>query len=519
MKRYFQVKLRSDAIMPSHYGTVNFSPGLDYIPGTMFLGVSAARLYGELNQENAALAYLVFHGGAVRFGNGLPLSPAGLPTFPMPLCWHEDKNGLPASDPGLLNPGNILTDPIAAMAKGIQPRPLRTGYLAQDGCLVRPESNYRLKNAMDPDRLRNAHHQVFGSYSLKRGQSFYFSLEADEEAVSEELFERVARSLEGEIRVGRSRSAEYGAALCRPLNLKDPRTQPEPRENPREVLLWLLSDLALQRHAGVPDLLPEPTSLGLPEGRLDLDGSFLGFRRFDLFNAHRRRREQERQVISAGSVLLFRLEREPGMDNLARLQRGLGLFRQYGLGEVWLNPPLLFSAKPMFQPVAEPPKSGTPKAEKPDHPLVHWLERRALQDRADAEHDRTAMLWLEELKRLYDQAKKFQSHERDGVVGPGASQWGRVMVAAQRHRRDPDGLATALFDDERGICHAKDSDWHQTVSAETTGEGRQLASFASWLRGKFPSANPIVVGLFAREAIRWVHELETPRKAVEEAYS
>lgn len=96
MKRYFQLDLQADAIMPSHYGTVNFGPDLDYVPGTMFLGVAAAKLYQSLNQEDQALAYLVFHGGALRFGNGLPLGPNGQPTFPMPLCWHEDKNGEPA---------------------------------------------------------------------------------------------------------------------------------------------------------------------------------------------------------------------------------------------------------------------------------------------------------------------------------------------------------------------------------------------------------------------------------------
>ncbi len=87
-RTFFHLELLDNLICQGSNASVGLPPGLDYIPGNMFLGAVAQKLYSGLQEK----AFEVFHSGRVRFGDGLPLTPGGQPALPMPLCLHGKKH-------------------------------------------------------------------------------------------------------------------------------------------------------------------------------------------------------------------------------------------------------------------------------------------------------------------------------------------------------------------------------------------------------------------------------------------
>jgi len=93
MRRDFNVTLIKDVSIGSR-GTVPVAwQALDCLPGLVFLGASAARLYTHLQDR----AWEVFHSGRFRFHDAQPLV-AGQPAWPFPLSWHS-KGKPPGRNP------------------------------------------------------------------------------------------------------------------------------------------------------------------------------------------------------------------------------------------------------------------------------------------------------------------------------------------------------------------------------------------------------------------------------------
>ncbi|HAI70275.1 MAG TPA: hypothetical protein DCM38_12675, partial [Gammaproteobacteria bacterium] len=69
----------------------------------------------------------------------------------------------------------------------------------------------RMKTAINPNTGTAKDEQLFGYTSLPMGQQFIFNLEADDE-IGQSLFDQVIEILQHkDLKLGRSRSAEYGA--------------------------------------------------------------------------------------------------------------------------------------------------------------------------------------------------------------------------------------------------------------------------------------------------------------------
>lgn len=454
------LELMDEVVLSRRSATKGEHESLDYIPGSTLLGWAASHLYAKLSPEDA---YLIFHSGKVRFGNGLPLDGNGERALPMPLCWHEDKGGLPAKKKGGLISGQVFNLMHGKNGGLAQPRQIRAGYVACNGQVIQPSRAYRMKTALNPETSTAEESQLFGYESLERGQHFVANITADDD-VPPASFDKVLDIFNGTIRVGRSRSAQYGRVSVEKNDAASPAKQTGVA-GATELTLWLVSDLALRDNKGLPTLMPSPDMLGLPGGKLVPEKTFVRFRSYAPYNAFRRSSEMDRQVLLAGSVLTFKLNQPLSEFHIALLSGGIGDFREAGLGEVYVNPELLRTPHPEFLGNSVPAR--TSHVNRPNDPLIAYLERRS----GGNTEEQAAKAWAEEkvkeLRKNYMAARNFNGIKSTEPYGPGRVQWRRVMDAATAIN-----INSALFGSD-GVCKEGDEDWGI--------EFNKGGTFLSWL--------------------------------------
>ncbi len=478
-----ELELLDDVVFSARAASIGGHSSLDYIPGATLLGWAATQLYRDL--EAGGLAFDAFHSGRMRFGNGLPLDVHGAIGWPVPRCWTHPKSKAPAT-PIVGGVRHRLDGPIDnELATGPQDhsRTMREGFVvSHTGEWLKPVRKLRMRTAIHPMQGRAAQGQLFGYQSLAAGQRFRAVLSADDD-LSEGLFETIRdRFADAVLHLGRSRSAQYGRVRCT-LGEIPPTALPCGLDQ-RRLTLWLLSDLAALDKYGQPTLRPQLHQLarGLPAG--ELVPSYIGTRRYSPYNGFRHAYDLERQVIQQGSVLTF-IDLDPPLaaEHLAVLTAGIGAFRETGLGTVQVNPQLLQGAKPVWSdPVVA---DSAPKVPVPQHALVAWLCQQHAsyggQDQGGSMADR------KELEALYRAACRRAGAPPETLVGPGNSQWGRVVQAARGDRhKPPQVLLDRLFNRDHGICRNKHNEsWEVTTQLP---DGQELTTFRDWLETQLEGA-------------------------------
>ena len=476
MRTDFLVTLLGDVAIGSRGTLVGARRGCDFLPGHVFLGAAAARLYASLGDD----AWTVFHSGKVRFHDAHPIYGESV-GFPAARCWHSRGKADLALGPvayyNLSHPDDQT---------GTDFRRIDAAYITEDGFCPKPDTGLQLKTAINPATGRAADEKLYSYHVIKRGGGFRFCLRAD--GISESLYAKVAKSLTGKLRLGSSRSAEYGLVSVEPMEVSKPLESKPFGSEDKRVLLQLLANLVVLDDWGQPSVCPKPQWVGLPPGRLVLDRSFLAHNSATPFNAALRRREWERQFLQAGSVLCFEFDQAPDWESLQqRCRRGLGLFRQNGFGRVWLNPPPLARRQWKLQkalPEAKP-ESGVSeeintKTTKPNHPLVHWLVDRVSAAKGDEEARFAGEKWALSLEKCYSDACMLAALPQGRRVGPSPSQWGRVRDLARDKTQNLQSLRQALFEVDGCLCKQGDPEW----DVETLVTGKRapvIGNFATWL--------------------------------------
>ena len=443
MKRTsFEVTLKQPLIISRNAASSGSHQSLDYLPGSVFLGLAASRLYAGLDME---AAWALFHSGSVRFGDGLPLH-GNECAYPAPLSLHAAK-GAVADNNGVFDAAVLFDPALAPPTADIQPVQIRQGYVTESGRKVQPRMQQTLKTAIDRRTGSAADGQLFGYEALSEQQRFRFTLSADD-GISEGLWQQLIDALKGDAALGRSRTAQFGAVHINQSHKNMESNAPVNAGN--QLCLWLQSDLALSR-AGQPVLQPDPDLLGLPEGSLWLaEKSHLRSRRYSVFNAYRRSFDPERQVITRGSILRFALPRALTAEELSALNQGIGLYTECGLGQVLINPIMLQHTSPQFTtalPEADPAKQT---ASRPDTPLIRVLMHRAGHTGDAQLNQETANILFTELCTKIDQARRFAGLKAGQTLAlvPGRSQWGRLKQLASDYRHDANALWKALAESD-----------------------------------------------------------------------
>jgi hypothetical protein len=468
MKRFgVTISLLDDAAFTERAGTVGNPRGLDYIPGGALLGVAARELYPTLSQHEA---WQVFHSGEVRFGCALPAG-NGARTFPAPLSWHIEKNATYKKD-GRVDSSRLRNGATRdSLLSDVQLKQVRGGYITSDGRLTEIALPLHMMTAIDSVTRRAAEGQLFGYQMIPEGTELLASVEADE-SIPEKTWSALKKVFSGEIRLGHSRSALGGARAAIVDDLPD---VSHGDTTTTRLVLWLLSDLASLTPEGVATTQPRSEWLGLPPGTLDLHHTFLRVRRYSPWNGHRGRYDLERLVIGQGSVLVYELASPPTESLVPLLERGLGLYRQCGLGRVWANSRLLDGPEPVFdeqsrQTAAESGKLvARDDADQSD--LVLWLEGKSRGRLAKSNRDATAETFANSIQEAYSRARALKALPRPPPIGPSPSQWGTVFQVA----RDGQGsIAAQLFHEPNAICRAESKGWSEEVSPSRP--------FVNWFR-------------------------------------
>lgn len=492
-KQYFEIQLQQPVIISQTAASAGAHQSLDYIPGTLLLGLAASRLYAKLDPQQA---WDIFHSGLVRFGDALPCESSGEISYPVPLCWHHFK-GEKTVERGMLDKQSIfdVSKQDLAQIKTKQPVQLRSMYVTTTGRKVLPLREQTLKTAIDPNSGMAAESQLFGYEALAAGQIFRFYLSAPEN-FDQELWEKVTASMYGSAQLGRSRSAQFGKVLIKPASQQEQYT----RSDQEQVLtLWLLSDLLLSQK-GQPCLIPEPHLIGLPQDAVWLvDQSFVRTRRYSLYNAYRRHYDRERQVICRGSVLRYQLP--IGVDMITAVNSlgcGIGLAQEQGLGHIWVNPAILAQRQPSFRSAAACAELDKQAVCRPERSLlIDCLERR--NTALSQVHDpiEAAEKVFKQLCQKVTQVRRYLAVAQHTPLldAPSRTQFGRLKELANNHRHQPSDLWKALADERDGMLRER-SGWEIAFSPH------QNDSLGRWLTDSLSEYNtqpwfPLLVGKLA----------------------
>lgn len=335
--------------------------------GASILGwVASQGRYGDFDDP-----FAVFHGGAVRFGDALPVVAPGLETMPTPKLFMRPKNAT--------IPDVSIGYPQEQTDSGyVQYEEVKEPFVSITGAFLNPEYEQRLRTATQDGRARQG--QLFGYQSICPNvqEEFECTIEIDP-SISEADVGRLTDCLaQRPIRIGKARSSSYGGEYSVSLTADAGVQTQLPAGTSGVVRILLLSDLAICNEFGTAGSRPDPSLFGLGDAEFLVQDSAARSRRYAPWNSHLGCRDIERHVIEAGSVLAFRLK-SPLPSNVAQRQT-VGLWREAGLGRVWINPSFLEGPRPKFQELVMPATERDRR--KPESPteikgdFSKWLDLR-----------------------------------------------------------------------------------------------------------------------------------------------
>jgi CRISPR-associated protein Csx10 len=425
MRKGLLIELLDPLITSSSSATAGISDVLPYLPGAMLLGATAARGYANGLEKDRA--FELFHSGAVKFCDGLPLDEGGNIGLPGPLSLHYPKE----KDPWI----NLVD--FSGEDRKIGYEQLRGKAVGANGKAIPVKTSATLRTAIDRSTGRAAQSQLFGYQMLDAGQYFHAAIEAE----SKESLDQVIYYLLGEgqtsvkLFLGRSKSGEFGRvriSLCDALQLC-------PKgKNSQHAYLWCLSDLWAYDDFGQSNIAPDAAFFG-SSGTIDWSRSFTRNRRFSPYNAHWRKRGVERELIHRGSVFVI----ENGSFETGVYWFGAGQEMGYGQILVSAEPPLNALKVLDIRPVALPQKSAIPGGK--TSKLAVWLEEMTTDANLDVYED------MESLKQHFASAKAIAGY----AIGPGPSQWGSLKTILQRNESHTKFLERTRSNDTRGQWGAR----------------------------------------------------------------
>lgn len=299
---YFTCTLKSDIIVNASMATTDNVSSLDYIPGSVFLGIVAKELYKR--NDKAKENYDIFHSGKVKFGNAL-ITDGETISYSYPFSLYKDK--LEGKEEytryihHLLDEGNY---PKKDDFK-IQLKQVRTDYFTlkdttdKDATEIRElkvEKNFAIKSARDSETRRSKDKQMFGYQSIKAGQTFVFCVTFEDDTYKDD----VVKALAGTRRVGKSRTAEYSLVEIKQIELDNPHEFSN--ETATFCLVYAQSNLCFLDENGQPNLQPKAKDLGFENGEINWEKSQIRTYNYTSWNAKRHTPNAQRFCIAKGSV-------------------------------------------------------------------------------------------------------------------------------------------------------------------------------------------------------------------------
>jgi len=476
---HLQLTLSEPLVLSQSNATEGAHQSLDYIPGAAILGAIASQHYSSLKAQGKA--YEIFHSGKVRFHNAYPLI-AGEASYPVPFCLHYDKLGDKNAPLNYLRKTFNTTSPHQSpneIQSVVQGKQHREGYIAptetpQVWSHFKPEKTLQMRTAINPKKGKAQDSQLYGYQLLKSGTQYQAQISCDDKALAQMLEERL--KAQSTLFIGRSRSAQYGKVQLS-VETSETKTTPSAPIKPiikidgeDHLVLWLASDMAIYNPHGQPTLKPSLQDMGLEvTGELVAEKSFVRTRQYAPYNSFRRSYDLDRQVLTQGSILTYKLTDQLSDTDLQTLQQGIGAYTENGLGQVVLDKhfTLLEQDEVHLQtPKAHPQEQNV---EEPKTALIAYLKEQALQREIDTTYAEKIDQLLEALQKLYQSIRNYNGLIPGQPFGPGKSQWGAIRNYAT-HAKDMAELHQKLFEGNDAFIKDTDQDWRAT-NGQTTFKG------------------------------------------------
>lgn len=434
----FSCRLLTDIIVNQSAATEGPNNTLDFIPGNNFLGIVASSLYYDGNDNSGRLSkedsWLVFHSGAVRFGDAHPAYK------------HERSLRIPASFyyPKLSKITkecyihHAITEQQQDELSKKQLKQCRSGFytLASDKVrVIDIPTSFAIKSAYDRVLRCSEDELMYGYQSLAKGTEFFFELELEEEALK--IKDKIISALtDSPRRIGRSKTAQYGQVEIKLAG--NGYTQPDSTNikvkcgDKECVIVYADSRLIFLDEDGMPTFQPTPEQLGIcgdPNAKVLYDKTQIRTFQYAPWNFHRQCFDTDRCGIEKGSVFVVATNGPSPSESCY-----IGSYQNEGFGKVIYNPLFLqadSNAKAKLHWYAadeKQPEPNTPsmqvKAEdipENDRKLVFYLRRQFDDEERNKKIYRLVNEWVEKNKSKF-KGKQF------------ASQWGTIRSIAMMYR-------------------------------------------------------------------------------------
>lgn len=266
--------------------------------------------------------------------------------------------------------------------------------------------------------------KLFSFSYIRQNQNFCGYIQVDDKDV--ELVKNFVKS--ETLRIGKSRNNEFGRVSITLLDettssskgdLHKDFAEIKDSNNNHLLYLWCLSDCQFyDLDLCLPTTLPRFDNLWLDNKSLkatyDPEKSFLRTKKVRLFNRKRGGLDGEKQLISKGSIICFKLNQALTKDQMKAMEENsIGLDRQLGFGRVIVNPGWIASYKldskvTFFDSIKLPvkaDKSAVCKANSSTSKLYEWLKSNSGEEKLNA--TTAAVKILEEIKKIYRISREY----------------------------------------------------------------------------------------------------------------
>lgn len=315
----FEITFKSPIILQASSNTQGKMSSLDFIPGSAFLGMVASR-YSDFSDP-----FKIFHSGAVKFCDAAPIKD-GKEFFKIPLSYfHEKLDGSKIYNHHLLSREES--------EKFTQLKQMRSGYINDEKKQLSLDRDFSQKSAYDKNKRRSMDSQMYGYEAFRAGMKWRFSVKF-EPNVSEDDISRAKETLECSTRLGKSKSAEYGAVEIKFIGENTDEIQSfTPPEG--YTFVYAKSRLALIDENGNPSYDVKYILPNLSANNVDYEKTQIRISNFTPYNGARSTKDYERACINKGSVIALK---NLSAEQIAALKNGVGAYLSEGFGEVLINP-------------------------------------------------------------------------------------------------------------------------------------------------------------------------------------
>lgn len=442
----FEITFKSPIILQASSNTQGKMSSLDFIPGSAFLGMVASR-YSDFSDP-----FKIFHSGAVKFCDATPIKD-GKEFFKIPLSYfHEKLDGSKIYNHHLLSREES--------EKFTQLKQMRSGYINDEKEKLSLKYEYSQKSAYDKERRRSMDSQMYGYEAFKAGMKWRFSVKFDAN-VSKDDINRAKETLERSTRLGKSKSAEYGAVEIKFIGENTDEIQSfTPPEG--YTFVYAKSRLALIDENGNPSYDVKYILPNLSANSVDYKKTQIRISNFTPYNGARSTKDYERACINKGSIIALK---NLSAEQIAALKNGVGAYLSEGFGEVLINPWFLNGGDAKDNPIEFQKEAETEHSTK-EIPIQSDLAKFLKQKQTTKDQA------LEIAERVAD----FIKSHKDKFSKISKSQWGAIRSIC----RDVATNDSVLDDKEAKISNQTTEEKDENIADQVSKFIRNGVRKANW---------------------------------------